>query len=122
MKKILLALGDLADDTLKNQVESDNQVDRIDIYKTSQPKQVDPMVIRRISDGDYDLILFTSPSTFNHFTSMIDTSLLGQLKIASIGTTTSKTIQAAGFEPLLTAAMSNAGGLTEAIIKYYQHS
>ena len=121
-RKILLALGDLADNTLKNHLEADHQIDRMNVYETSQPKQVDPMVIRRISDGEYDLILFTSPSTFNHFTSLIDIGLLGPLKIASIGTTTSATIQDAGFEPLLTAKMSNAEGLTEAIVSYYQQS
>jgi hydroxymethylbilane synthase len=121
-QKILLALGDLADDTLKKFMQTDNQVDRIDVYDTCQPKQLDPMVIKRISDGDYDLILFTSPSTFNHFTSLTDVSLLGQLKIGSIGMTTSRTILEAGYEPLLTATMSNAEGLTEAIVNFYQQS
>lgn len=119
-KKILLALGNLADDTLLNQLGSDNQVDRINVYDTCQPHYVDPMVIKQISDGLYDLILFTSPSTFNHFTSFVDISLLGTLKIGSIGITTSRTIQDAGYEPLMTAKMSNAEGLTEAIIQYYK--
>ncbi len=119
-RKILLSLGDLADDTLKSQFEADNQVDRIDVYETCKPQHVDPMVIKRISDGLYDLILFTSPSTFNHFASLVDISLLGQLKIASIGSTTSKAILEAVYEPLLTANMSNAEGLTASIIKYFQ--
>jgi uroporphyrinogen-III synthase len=45
-----------------------------------------------------------------------------QFKIASIGATTSKAIREAGFEPLLTAGMSNAEGLTASIVKYFQHS
>lgn len=121
-KKILLSLGNLADDTLKNLLGTDNQVVRLDVYLTTAPKNVDLSVMNRISEGLYDLILFTSPSTFDHFISLADKSILGGLKIASIGTTTSQAIHAAGFEPMLTAAMSNAGGLTEAIIKYYKHS
>jgi hydroxymethylbilane synthase len=121
-KKILLSLGNLADDTLKNLLETDNQVDRLTVYLTTAPKNVDLSVMNRISEGLYDLILFTSPSTFNHFTSLADKSLLSGLKIGSIGTTTSRAIHEAGFEPMLTAAMSNAEGLTEAIVKYYQHS
>jgi hydroxymethylbilane synthase len=78
------------------------------------------MVIKRIADGQYDLILFTSPSTFSHFTSFIDVSLLEKLKIGSIGTTTSKAITEAGYEPLMTAKMSNSEGLTEAILQYYK--
>lgn len=119
-KKILLALGNLADDTLKNGLGKDNQIERIDVYETRQPKYADPMVLQQISEGAYDLILFTSPSTFNHFTSFADPGLLGNLKIGSIGTTTSKAIREAGYEPLMTAKMSNTEGLTEAILQYYQ--
>jgi len=119
-QRILLALGNLADDSLKNQLGKENIVDRIDLYQTCQPNYADPMVIKLISDGKYDLILFTSPSTFNHFTSFVDIDLLGDLKIGSIGTTTSKAIRDAGYEPLMTAKMSNTEGLTEAILHYYK--
>ena len=118
--KILLSLGNLADDTLKEKLEPDNQVDRIDVYETCQPRFADPMVVKQISDGRYDLILFTSPSTFNHFTSLFDISLLGELKIGSIGSTTSRAIHEAGYEPLMTAKMSNSEGLAEAILQYYK--
>ncbi len=118
--KILLSLGNLADDTLKNTLESGNQVERMDVYETCQPRFADPMVIKQITDGRYDLILFTSPSTFNHFASFVDLSLLGELKIGSIGSTTSRAILEAGYEPLMTAKMSNSEGLTEAIIQYYK--
>jgi hydroxymethylbilane synthase len=118
--KILLALGNLADDTLKTILGADNQVDRIDVYETREPKSVDNNLIQRIKDSQYDLILFTSPSTFHHFSSFFDDSVVKSLKIASIGTTTSRAIQEAGLTPLLTATMSNVEGLTEAIVKYYQ--
>ncbi|HEY5511164.1 MAG TPA: hydroxymethylbilane synthase [Prolixibacteraceae bacterium] len=120
--KILLALGNLADDTLKTILGAHNQVDRINVYETCEPKSVDNILIQKIKDGAYDLILFTSPSTFHHFSSFVDNIVLKSLKIASIGTTTSRAIREAGFNPLLTAAMSNAEGLTEAIVKYYQQS
>ena len=119
-QNILLSLGNLADDTLKNRLLTENHVDRIDVYSTDQPHYVDPMVIKTISDGAYDMILFTSPSTFHHFVSLVDSSLLGQLKIASIGATTSLAIREAGFEPMLTADISNAAGLTASILKFYQ--
>jgi hydroxymethylbilane synthase len=119
-KKILLSLGNLADNTLKDALGMYNEVDRINVYETCQPRSADPMVIKQISDGNYDLILFTSPSTFHHFSSFVDTALLGNLKIGSIGTTTSKAIQEAGFQPLMTAKMSNTEGLTEAILQYYK--
>jgi hydroxymethylbilane synthase len=121
-QKILLSLGNLADETLKTQLGAENQVDRVDVYETCQPKQADPAVIKRITEGQYDMILFTSPSTFTHFGSFVDKKVLGTLKIGSIGSTTSKAIQEAGFEPMLTAKMSNAEGLTTSILQYYKQS
>ncbi|MCL4481614.1 MAG: uroporphyrinogen-III synthase, partial [Bacteroidetes bacterium] len=121
-QKILLSMGNLADDTLKNQLGAENQVERIDVYETCQPKQADPLIMKRIEEGQYDLILFTSPSTFAHFSSFVDKKILGNLKIGSIGTTTSKAIRDTGFEPKLTAKMSNAEGLATSILQYYKQS
>ena len=119
--KILLVLGNLAEDILENMLAVGNEVERINVYETKLPKSADPMVIKQITDGLYDLILFTSPSTFTNFTSFVDTTLLGKLKIGSIGTTTSRAILEAGYEPLMTAKMSNTEGLTEAILQYYKY-
>lgn len=119
-QRILLSLGNLADDTLKNMLGSHHLVDRVEVYDTLQPKSANPMVINQIVEGSYDLILFTSPSTFHHFSSFVEARLLGSLKIGSIGSTTSKAIREAGYEPLMTAKMSNTEGLTAAILQYYQ--
>jgi hydroxymethylbilane synthase len=119
-RRILVSLGNLADDTLTGFLAKENLVDRINVYETCRPEQVNPAVLKQMAEGRYDMVLFTSPSTFNHFCSLVDTDLLRNLKIASIGATTSRTIHEAGFEPLLTAKMSSAEGLTEAIVKYYQ--
>lgn len=119
---ILLALGNLADDTLLDMLGTIHQVSRINVYETCQPHSIDPMVAKQIADGQYDMILFTSPSTFHNFSTFVDTGLLGQLKIGSIGNTTSKAIRDAGFEPLMTARMSNSEGLVEALIQYYKQS
>lgn len=120
--KILLSLGNLADDTLENILGADHTVERINVYETTLPKAVDTSIIEKIKNGLYDLILFTSPSTFIHFSSFVEEEVLQSLKIASIGTTTTRVIREAGYHPQLTAAMSNAEGLTEAILKYYQQS
>ena len=119
-RRILLALGNLADDTLANHLAQDNHTDRIDVYDTFPPEKVDSRIMQQISEGSYDLILFTSPSTFKHFSTLADQTTLQDMKIASIGTTTSKTIREAGIEPMLTAQMSSAEGLTDAIVKYFQ--
>ncbi len=117
---ILLALGNLADNTLSDRLSAENTVNRINVYQTVKPAYADPEIVEIIKNGLYDLIVFTSPSTFTNFCAYFNPDQLGKLKMASIGTTTSNAIQKAGFEPLMTAKKSNAEGLRDAIIEYYQ--
>ena len=117
---ILLALGNLADDTLQIHLSANNKVHRINVYQTIKPAQADTHILELIRNGQYDLIVFTSPSTFRNFCSFYDQSLAGKLKMASIGSVTTKAIQKAGFEPLFTAKKSNAEGIRDAITEFYQ--
>ncbi len=118
--KILLSLGNLADNTLENRLSVRNTTRRINVYQTGKPAQADQAIIEQIKNDSYDLIVFTSPSTFNNFCSFYDYSLIGKLKMASIGSVTTKAIQKAGFEPLFTARKSNAEGIRDAINEFYQ--
>jgi len=117
---ILLSLGNLADNTLQNNLSLRNSVHRIDVYQTVKPAVADPEIMEMIKNDEYDLIVFTSPSTFHNFSSFYDATLLGKLKMASIGSVTTKAIQKAGFEPLFTAKKSNAEGIRDAITEFYQ--
>ncbi|MCE1199049.1 MAG: hydroxymethylbilane synthase [Marinilabiliales bacterium] len=118
--QLLLALGNLADDTLAQRLGNRHATSRITVYETRAVASADPGVVRRIEEGNYDLLLFTSPSTFHNFVTFVDTERCRELKMASIGKTTTHAIREAGFTPLLTASMSNAEGLKEAILRYYQ--
>ena len=117
---ILLTLGNLADNTLSDRLSVENKVQRIDVYEVIKPEQADPEIIDLIKNDLYDLIIFTSPSTFCHFCSFYDMGQIGKLKMASIGSTTTKAINEAGFEPVLTAKKSNVEGLKDEIIEYYK--
>ena len=80
----------------------------------------DEQIIFSPKKPDYDLIVFTSPSTFNNFCQFFGSENIPKVKMASIGETTSKAIRQGGAEPLITAKDSNAEGLYKAIIDYYQ--
>ena len=118
--KILLSLGNLADNTLQNNLSVKNTVHRINVYQTVKPAQTDTEILDLIKNNQYDLIIFTSPSTFNNFCTFYDSSLLEKLKMASIGNVTTKAIQKAGLDPLFTAKKSNAEGIRDAITEFYQ--
>ncbi len=118
--KILLSLGNLADDYLFNHLSVHNNTHRINVYQTVKPDQTDPGILEQLRSDQYDLIVFTSPSTFHNFCSIYDPELIGKLKMGSIGAVTTRAINDAGFEPLFTARKSNAEGIRDAIIEYYQ--
>ena len=117
---ILLSLGNLADNTLQSGLAAKNTVQRINVYQTVKPAHADFAIMELIKNEQYDLIIFTSPSTFSNFISFYDQALLVNLKMASIGSVTTKAIQKAGYEPLFTAKKSNAEGIRDAIIEFYQ--
>ncbi len=119
-QKILLSLGNLAEDFLYNNLIKDNSVQRINVYQTDKPKSVDNKILNIIREGKYDLIVFTSPSTFHNFCLYAEKDIIKELKMASIGSTTTKAIAEAGYSPLLTAKMSNVEGLGEAIANYFK--
>jgi hydroxymethylbilane synthase len=119
-QNILLALGKLADDTLIKRLSKENRVERINVYDTVKPQNADAMVLESITQDKYDLVVFTSPSTFHNLCSFYETDAISRLKMASIGGTTTKAIQEAGLEPLITARKSNVEGLCDAIIDYFK--
>nr|WP_319273012.1 hydroxymethylbilane synthase [uncultured Draconibacterium sp.] len=119
-QNILLALGNLAGDKLETELSKTNSVTRINTYQTVKPSGADSKILDAISDDNYDLIIFTSPSTFNNFCHFYGTENISKVKMASIGETTSEAIRQGGAEPLITAENSNADGLYKAIIDYYR--
>jgi len=119
-QRILLSLGNLADNVLNNRLSIENEIKRINVYYTLKPKIADVSILEIIYQNQYDLMVFTSPSTFQNFCSFYDADKIKFLKTASIGTTTTKAIKAAGCEPLFTAQKSSVEGLDEAIANFFK--
>ncbi len=118
--KIILSLGNLADNTLYNRLTKENKVDRINVYNTVNIGKVETNIINIIKKDKYDLVIFTSPSAFYNFCSYFSKKELLNIKMASIGKTTTKAITEKGYTPLFTAKKSNTEGLKEAIVKFYK--
>jgi hydroxymethylbilane synthase len=118
---ILLILGNLADNVLMDRLSNENEVQRMDVYQTVKPLTADEKIMQAIQHQYYDLILFTSPSTFENFCSFYGKENIKELKSASIGSTTTKAMKDSGLEPLITAKKSTAEGLSEAIIEYFKN-
>lgn len=117
--KIILALGNLADDTLYNILSQGNKINRINVYDTEKPQKIDADILDMIHRDLYDMVLFTSPSTFHNFLSVVKPEVMSKIRMASIGSTTTKSMRDAGYEPLITASRSSAEGLVNTIIGFY---
>jgi len=96
-------------------------VDDIAIYKTMAETEDPTGAGARLLEDGADWITFTSSSTVEHFHVRYDLPKLAktfpQLKLASIGPETSKTIRTLGLEPALEAKAHTTDGLIAALLK-----
>ena len=78
-------------------------------------------ILHRIIEGNYDLMLFTSPSGFKSFLHhTAGTKDHSKLRIACLGPTTEKAILEEGLKPLVVASPSGKAGLIKVIENYFQ--
>ena len=115
-KKILLVLGNLADDRIEEQLSSICNVKRIDVYNTNleTKKEED---ITYLLDNRNTISIFTSPSSFQAFNNLYESD---KTILVSIGTTTSKAIKSLGFLPKIISDEQTYDGVSKAIINYYE--
>jgi len=96
-------------------------VDDIAIYKTVAETEDRTGAGARLLAEGADWVTFTSSSTVEHFHARFDLPKLvkqfPQLKIASIGPETTKTIAALGLKPALEAKPHTTDGLIAALLK-----
>ena len=120
--QVLLVQGNLAPQYLEEELSKQALVQRINVYQTTPPKTIDPEKLQRIISRNYDYLLFTSPSGFINFKSMIPADFdLGQLKIISIGQRTAQAIIDNGAQSMLIAPTPDAEGIIHSIIQYDQN-
>lgn len=116
--KILMPLGNLASNYMPNALSEVADVTRIDVYETIKLKNINKETLKRIDKNEYQLLVFTSPSAFENFIELTNyKSNEKELKILSIGQTTTKAIQKYGFDVRITAKKSTIESLAEEIWK-----
>ena len=92
------------------------------IYETVAEEESAQILKDTLSNGEVDLITFTSSSTLRHFYQMInqDSQMLHDVKIAVIGPVTEKTATQMGLNVDIMPTVSTIDGLVEAIEDYYR--
>jgi uroporphyrinogen III methyltransferase / synthase len=96
----------------------------VSAYRTVRPRNADKSVAGLVLNGGYDLVTFSSSSTFENFVSFFNKREFARiapvLRAASIGPVTSAAIKARGITPLVEAKEHTISGLVNAIKEYFQ--
>lgn len=124
--RILFPAGNIARDTIPKGLRAlGADVVRITAYNTVAVEyRADD--ITELIENKLDLLTFTSSSTVDNLIGVLPESDLERLKpdihAASIGNTTSKTLQGYGIEPVIESEKQSAKELVIAIKNYYESS
>ena len=115
-KKILLVLGNLADNRIEEGLSSSCNVSRLNIYQTNLETSKKDDITNLLKNWS-TITIFTSPSSFQAFSNLYDSE---ETTLASIGTTTSQSIESSGYTAKIIATEQTYDGISKAIIKYYE--
>ena len=123
-KRILLPRSDHARPELPAALRSAGaDVVEVVAYRTVAPVDSDAGSLTRILRGEVDVIIFASPSAFQHLEESAGTAALQALServaFAAIGPVTAAALREAGTHVAIDAQESTSAGLADAIVKYY---
>lgn len=115
--RVLLPRADIATGTLPDELTARGYEPlQVAAYVTSRPDALPLEVLRRLADGEVDLLAFASASTVRNFH-----ALIGQRpwsgRIVSIGPVTSRTCRELGFEVAAEAEQHDLDGLADALCR-----
>lgn len=100
------------------------QVDEVAVYQTLAVDQHAEELQKALSNGEIDLVTFTSSSTVSNFKRLLPEDQLQQLmqpvKVASIGPITSETATRLGFQVSIEAEAYTIDGLCQAILGHFK--
>ena len=118
--KVLLVLGELADDVLEKGLCEVVDITRINVYKTVEPKTISKDIIKRIKSDKYNIIIFTSPSGFNNFkTTMNKNGIISDFRVACIGKTTEKELLKNNCKPLFVSSKPDGENFAKELENFF---
>lgn len=120
-KRFLLLRADIARPILRERLLADGaaEVRDVPIYQTRSVDSLPPHLIDALAAGEVTWVTFTSSSTVKGFLSLLGPdakAALGNVKLASIGPITSRTLHELGFSPTIEAETFNIDGLVRAML------
>ena len=127
-KNVLLPCAKIAPDDLPQGLrEKGAVVHTIPIYDTVKTEGKGRETLEMgFTNGEIDMVTFTSSSTVTNFVGMFDSSptdvLLGDVKIATIGPSTAEAVKQCGLAVDVMPAEASVEALAQEIVQYYDQS
>lgn len=120
--RFLLLRAEIARPVLMEGLKSGGavRVDDIPIYRTLPARSLQAEVLAAIADQRVDWITFTSSSTARNFTALLGPEYamkMANIKLASIGPVTSRTMAELGLTPAIEAGQADIAGLVKALAR-----
>jgi uroporphyrinogen III methyltransferase/synthase len=117
-KRVLIPAGDLAREVLPTALSKRGAlVEVLEAYSNQAPMETAAAARTLFREGPaLDWLTFASPSAFENLAAITGIEPLGQVRIASIGPTTSAAIRARGLDVAAEAAEHTVSGLVAAIV------
>ncbi len=123
-KKILIPGSKIANHKLRNSLSNKGAlVDFVPVYNTIRNNDIESYVIEKVKNTLFDLIVFTSPSTFTNFVKIININkakeYFAKTKIAVIGAVTKQAVEKYGLYVAIQPEKFNIKSLVQEIIKKF---
>lgn len=114
-KKVMLVQGNLSKNILPDYLKKFCDLTRFVAYKTSLIDSINKDLMPILNIKDLHAV-FTSPSGFESFKNLYDPK---DIKLISIGNSTSSYIKKCGFLPTITSKMQSYEGISDSIISHF---
>lgn len=116
-KRFLLPRADIARDVLPEGLRAAGAtVDVVVAYRTRAPELVDGATLRRVRDGEVDVITFASPSTVRNLAALLGDELPAA-SVICIGPITAAAAGECGFEVAAEAEEYSIPGLVDTVVR-----
>lgn len=114
-KKVMLVQGNLSKNILPDYLNKFCDLTRFVAYETSLIDSINKDLMTILNKKDFHAV-FTSPSGFESFKNLYDPT---NIKLISIGKSTSSYIKKYGFHPIITSKMQSYEGISDSIISHF---
>lgn len=118
-KRILIPKGDLAASEVGNSIKEQGGIpDEVVVYNTLPNDNIDKKMRDTVTSGQFDAVVFFSPSQIKNFLAVFGPSVLKGKEVAVIGPTTKKSAENSGITVNVVPENSTTESLVASMVEY----